>query len=346
MAFEDSDRLDIGRGVPDQLGGIPANTPPPKGGGEWDSDGKGHPEASPGPDAIDKLEQHAWQHDPDQQGDVDFDIDVEAETPPDEAQAEADGSEGQEELEQVEVQSDDEDQHSPPAATPRAQERIVELNQRAKAAEAKASKLEQLLEQFVAVQTRQASFQEQAIAEQQQRQAQQAEIGRRQALLDKFKELGLDDTKVEGLVALEAMEQAQRSQQQIEAMQQHYQQQLAEAQYRAYETALGSALEQQLQGVQLGSEANAVKQRLYEQAYALARVNQIADPKEAVTRTLAPILPVLRTQQKQRQAPKPPPPNQRVNDVISTSGRASAQQKGQTASGKKPLAPDVARFLR
>ena len=221
--------------------------------------------------------------------------------------------------------------------TPNVQTRIRELNGKKKAAEAKASTLEQTLQQFLAAQQRQQAMQEQFMREEQDRRTATKSTSERTQMLEQFKTLGFDETNVGHWLAFEAIQKAEAAtaaaQQQAAVLQQAAQ----AAQVRAYENELSNQLDRNLRDAAGALRVpEATRDALYEQAYAVAAAKQLADPAEAVALVLKPLIPLLRGKAAAPKPTKAPAADDARFNVMAASGRGAGQKAGQNPSGRKP----------
>lgn len=328
---EDLTSVDDG-GMPDALGARPNLTRDTKP-GEWDK-----------PKDVEDYEAEAWKHNPDEFIDgEDFDAVVEEKNEPETEepdQVDQDPSEVTEEEDPDPSEPVEED-----IATPtRAQQRIQELNAQRKRAETEAAELRTMMREMVQAQKFQADYARQQIEARTALEAQQSQARQREELLNSFKQMGFDETKVSDWLAFEAIQKAEAAEERARRAELDHQQRIQAASYRAYEIALNVALENSVKDLGLTPEQRA---GFYEQAYLVAKEKQLRDPNEAVKRVLAPVHKIL---QQAAKAAKPkqalPKPDAQTQAVISAKGRAVNRTPGQKASGKKELAADVRAFLR
>lgn len=323
-------------GMPDGFA-RPANLKPARG-GDWD-DG----------DAVTKMEaveEQAWDYDPDANTDDDPVVSpaVEDNQPEEESESESediplDDLEDEESAEGMETQPNE----APAEKPSRFQARISEVIAEKKAAEARAEAVESKLREmemrqsslFVA-QERAAKLQEEYLASEMAKQRQSEEAARQQEMLRQLQAKGYDLENPLTWAALEAMEMAAVQRAEIAKMREEQASLKREQAYVAYERSLATSLNSTLKDIgPLDADPKRdaeIRERLYEQAYALAQTKQIADPSQAVAQAVGPLLPILRN------AAKVSKPKAKVDPktaaVISSSGRAAGQQAGTTPSGR------------
>lgn len=276
----------------------PASHAPAKTGGEWDA---------PAADPVQEIENQAWQYDQDA-------VDAEAAAQPIEAKEEApETEEPKEETPVVEAAED-----GPPVdASPRAQQRIRELAAERKASETENTRLREMLARLVESQQRSTALQERQHEEQAARvQAEKAKQSEAD-LLAKFKTFGFKDDSVSDWLAFEAVQKAEAAQRELAQFREADQRREREASVARYESTLRRELETQAKRFKIDESDVA---DLYEQAYAVARAKQIANPAEAVAKVLKPYTKLARPTPV---ATKRPDPNDPAHQAISARGRAA-----------------------
>lgn len=309
---------------------------PAKEGGEWDG------ADAPVRNSVEELESQAFDDDQDAR-DRDAAKDFDEESP---AEEDATNEDGDREVPEEETARADAEEDIDPALSPRANERIRQLNAQRRSADDRAAKLEAQISSLLEVQTRQAQMQERSYQEAAfKREADLADT-RRKAFIDQLKEVGFDDTNVAHLLSLDALEKARATEDITRRAIQQRDEREREQAYQAYENALRSELLKTVTDPKTGKVfvSNEVQSALFDQTYAVARIQQIRSPSEAVQKVVAPLLAQLRATEKR--STKRPDSTDPVHKVISTSGRAAGRSPGTRASGKKPLARDVQAFLK
>jgi hypothetical protein len=319
-------------GMPDPFNQRP-NVERDKKPGEWDSNT--HKD-------VEDYEAESWKHNPDEFIDgEDFDAVEETNEPETEEPDQPD----QDPSEETEEESPEPSEPVEDIATPtRAQQRIQELNAQRKRAETENSELRAMMREMVTAQKFQADIARQQIDARNAHEAQLAQARQREELLNNFKQLGFDESKISDWLAFEAIQKAEAAEERARRAEQDHVQRVANANYRAYEIALAGALDRSIKDLGLTKEQ---RDGFYEQAYLVARDKQLKDPNEAVRRVLAPVQTILQRHAKAAK-PKPtlPKPDAQTQAVISAKGRAVNRAPGEKASGKKELAADVRAFLR
>ena len=325
--------------MPDALGSKPSlqrDTKP----GEWDGDGKGNAKPS-----LDDIESQVWKYDPDERIEgEDFDVPVEETNEPETEEPEANEDESLTDTQEEEDPEPSEPVEEVPSTPSRAQQRIQELNEQRKQAQQEAAELRAMMRDLFTAQKVQSDFARQQIEARNAQEAQRAQALKREELLNSFKQLGFDESKMSDWLAFEAIQKAEAAEERARRAEMDQQQRVQAASYRAYELALANALDNSIKDLNLTKEQ---RDGFYEQAYLVAREKQLRDPTEAIKRVLAPVHTALVAAAK---AAKPkqqmPRPDKQTQEVISARGRAVNRAPGQKASGKKELAADVKAFLR
>lgn len=312
----------------------PPNLIPAKPGGEWD-DPAGEQSARPAPEVEEIEDDQTWGTDPgdaDRAAATDFVDEPETEVPAEQEQPA--------QQTQPAVRPDDDEEEEDPAKDlaqfgQGAQQRIRELNDKRKAAEARASELEKTFQQFLLSQQKQQAIQEQFLQEELATRQTQQTAATRARTLEQYKALGFDETNVGHWLAFDAIQKAEAAAQTAQAQAQALQQERVQAQQQAYVNELHSQLTRSLQGKDgTALVPPATAKALFEQAYAIAATRQLANPADAVAAVVAPILPLLRP--RAAKPSKAPDPNDARFAVMAASGRGAGQAPGTSASGRKP----------
>ncbi|MGH1502837.1 MAG: hypothetical protein ACRBI6_04725 [Acidimicrobiales bacterium] len=281
-------------------------------------------EEAPADDVLSEPEE-----DPDPEPDAE---EAEDATVDDEPEAE----EPEDDTEEEEPEAIDED------VTPRAQKRIVQLNEQKRQAQAQAEALAQqneqmrgLIESLVAKTNQQVEIQ-QGAWEHQRTQHEAHQQAQQQAATDEqLRALGFKFDDPGHVLARNAYQEAQRQQEVISQMQarlqafeQQQQIQQQQAQAQQYVSGLQESIATALQGYEATPEA---QQHFLQAAYRHAVEQQVADPAAAVQAVLQPLIPMMRKKGGRPRTPRGA--DKTALKGIAVKGSAGGRKAGQSTSG-------------